>query len=168
MPTLVIGDLTQLPLVKLFFPLFLTTPQYQREDIEFYNVFQEIRTGHLSRKTKDIIQSKINTSNDPEKFYNTTRIVSICQAAFNINQLLCGYFLFDYTTNKPLTSTSEDTLDFENLTETNLSSYFKHSTNLPHITHLQEDARVMFLNNKLFDEDICNGSIEIITRIINN
>ncbi|RHZ89991.1 hypothetical protein Glove_9g20 [Diversispora epigaea] len=150
-PTLVIGDLAQLPPVKLkyifqsptwlsFFPLFLTIPQRQREDIEFYNVLQEIRTGHLSRRTKDIIQSKINTSNDPEKFYNTTHIVSTRQAAFNINQLLCSYLPFDHTTSEPLTSTSEDTVDFENLTETNLSPHFKHSTNLPHITHLQEEV----------------------------
>ncbi|RHZ81386.1 hypothetical protein Glove_120g184 [Diversispora epigaea] len=116
----------------------MTQIEIINKDIEFYNVLQEIRTGHLSRRTKDIIQSKINTSNDPEKFYNTTRIVNTHQAAFNINQLLCSYLPFDHITNEPLTSTSEDTLDFENLTETNLSPHFKHSTNLPHITHLQE------------------------------
>ncbi|CAG8587566.1 2773_t:CDS:2, partial [Diversispora eburnea] len=116
------------------------TIRSKQPNIEFYNVLQEIQTGHLSRRTKDIIQSKINTNNDPEKFYNTTHIVSTRQAAFNINQLLCSYLPFDHTTSEPLTSTSEDTLDFENLTETNLSPHFKHSTNLPHITYLQEEV----------------------------
>ncbi|CAG8666562.1 10270_t:CDS:1, partial [Dentiscutata heterogama] len=41
-------------------------------------------------------------------------------------------------------------------------------TNLSNHLYLQEGARVMFLNNKLFDDDICNGTIEIVTKLINN
>ena len=36
---------------------------------------------------------------------------------------------------------------------------FKHAANLPKEVHLQEGARVMFLNNKMFDENICNGTV---------
>ncbi|CAG8468233.1 10543_t:CDS:2 [Diversispora eburnea] len=98
------------------------------------------------------------------KFYNTTHIVNTRQAALDINQLLYSYLPFDHTTIEPLISISEDTLDFEILNENHLISYFKHSTNLPHI-NLREGACVMFLNNKLFDDDICNGSI---TKIVDN
>ena len=36
---------------------------------------------------------------------------------------------------------------------------FKHATNLPKEVYLQEGARVMFLNNKMFDENICNRTV---------
>src|SRR2546429_7010745 len=41
----------------------------------------------------------------------------------------------------------------------------KHAANLPKEVHLQEGARVMFLNNKMFDENICNGTVGVITRL---
>ena len=41
-------------------------------------------------------------------------------------------------------------------------------TNLPQSLYLQEGAQVMFLNNKLFDDGICNGTIGIITKLVNN
>jgi len=31
---------------------------------------------------------------------------------------------------------------------------------------LKEDARVMFLTNKLFNEELCNSSIGVITKLI--
>src|SRR5438874_4798745 len=42
---------------------------------------------------------------------------------------------------------------------------FKHATNLPKEVHLQEGARMMFLNNKMFVENICNGTVGVITRL---
>ena len=45
---------------------------------------------------------------------------------------------------------------------------FKHLMNLLKKVYLQEGACVMFLNNKLFEESICNGSVGIMTKIIKN
>ena len=45
---------------------------------------------------------------------------------------------------------------------------FKHATNLPKEVHLQEGARVMFLNNKMFDENICNGTVGVLTRLVDD
>ena len=42
---------------------------------------------------------------------------------------------------------------------------FKHATNLPKEV---EGARVMFLNNKMFDENICNKTVEVITRLVDD
>ena len=43
---------------------------------------------------------------------------------------------------------------------------FKNYTNLPKSVTIQEGARVMFLNNKLFEHNICNGTIGVITKVI--
>ena len=50
-------------------------------------------------------------------------------------------------------------LDFEMLDEDHSINQFKHATNLPKEVHLQEGARVMFLNNKMFDKSICDGTV---------
>ena len=42
---------------------------------------------------------------------------------------------------------------------------FKTKTNLPTTVRLQQGARVMFLNNSLINEGICNGTIGIITDV---
>ena len=42
---------------------------------------------------------------------------------------------------------------------------FKLKTNLPPIVQLQPDARIMYLNNSLIEQGICNGTIGIITNL---
>ncbi|CAG8758178.1 10317_t:CDS:1, partial [Acaulospora morrowiae] len=158
----------QSPAWKRFFPLFLTIPQRQQDDLEFYNILQEIRTGCLSSKSINTIESKININNNSQELYNTTHIVNLRQAADIINEMLCSHLPFDDTQNDPIISIANDILDFEILDDNHTISQFKHQTNLPKSVHLQEGARVMFLNNKLFDDDICNGTIGIVTDIINN
>ena len=169
---LVVGDLAQLlpirpgyvfqsPTWRKFFPFFLILPQRQQNDLEFYNVLQEIRTGHLSSRTINIINSKISPDNNPHELYDTTHIVNTGQAADTINEILCDHLPVDNTRNDPITSIAKDTLNFEALDDDHTTAQFKHQTNLPHSVHLQEGARVMFLNNKLFDDEICNGTIGI-------
>ena len=59
---IVIGDLAQLPPVRalsvfyspiwhLFYPLFLRQSRRQQEDVEFYNILEEIRFGNISSQT---------------------------------------------------------------------------------------------------------------------
>ncbi|CAG8643751.1 10294_t:CDS:1 [Ambispora leptoticha] len=122
--TLLVGNLAQLPSIKPkyifqslvwlpFFLLFLTLPQRQYDDHDFYNILQEIHIGRLSNRSLTILQSKINLTNDLTQFYNTTHIVDIRYEAQDINCLLCTYLPLDHTTSKPLISLSKDTFDFE-------------------------------------------------------
>src|SRR6185369_6306184 len=79
-PTLLVGDLAQLPPINgepifysqvwmRFFPLFLGRPQRQKTDPEFYDLLQELRFGHLSEKSKNLIMTKANT---PKKSTRTS------------------------------------------------------------------------------------------------
>src|SRR6185369_7423239 len=54
------------------------------------------------------------------------------------------------------------------LDEGHADNRFKHATNLPKEVRLQEGARMMFLNNKMFDENICNGTVGVITKLAND
>jgi len=46
-----------------------------------------------------------------------------------------------------------------------VQSQFKLKTNMPSTVRLQQDARVMYLNNSLINDGICNGTIGVITDI---
>ena len=61
-----------------------------------------------------------------------------------------------------------DALDFGILTKNHSYAKFKNLTNLPERVYLQEGSRVMFLNNKLFNKNICNGTIGVVTKMIND
>ena len=82
--------------------------------------------------------------------------------------MFCESLPFDKTCDEPVISIAEDMLDFEMLDEGHSISQFKHATNLPMEVQLQEGARVMFLNNKMFDESICNGTVGVITRLVDD
>src|SRR5207302_4765129 len=126
--------------------------------------------GNLSNESKRIIESKINEDKNIVEFYDTTHVVGTRKEAKGINMLLCDHIPFDENSNDPIISKSVDTLDFEALIKDDSFAYarFKNMTNLPEEVHLQEGARVMFLNNKLFGEDICNGTIGVVTKVIDD
>jgi ATP-dependent exoDNAse (exonuclease V) alpha subunit len=46
-----------------------------------------------------------------------------------------------------------------------VQSQFKLKTNMPSTVRLQQGARVMYLNNSLINDGICNGTIGVITDI---
>ena len=70
--------------------------------------------------------------------------------------------------DKFLISYSKDIINGE-VQEHGTSEYLmKHKTNLPSIVRLQIGCRVMFLNNKHINKQICNGTIGIITDIDKN
>jgi|SRR6185312_7955196 len=59
-----------------------------------------------------------------------------------------------------------DALDFLNGIKQNsetTQSLFKLKTNLPLTIRIQQESRVMFLNNSLIEKGICNGTIGVIT-----
>ena len=81
---------------------------------------------------------------------------------------MCDHLPFDETCSDPIISKSVDMLDFEMLSEDNSCVQFKNLTNLPETVCLQVGAHMMFLNNKLFDESICNGTIGVVTKMIDD
>ena len=88
---IVVGDLAQLPPVtglpvykssewKLFYPLFLSQPQRQIKDKEYYDALQEIRLGEISSTTWNLLYQKANTFDHQKPIntaLNTTNIVVI-------------------------------------------------------------------------------------------
>jgi hypothetical protein len=171
---IVVGDLAQLPPVRgltvfhstvwhLFYPLFLRHSKRQ-EDIEFYNMLEEIRFGNISQKTWNSLlekQQQYRASNSLDNILLTTHIVAHRQTADQINWTICN--------NLPVESDKfmiSNALDFEDdiqLSPTQSQHDFKSQTNLSTSLRLQQGARVMFLNNSLMSEGICNGTMGIIT-----
>ena len=101
---ILVRDLAQLPPVtglsvfhasvwKLFYPLFLKTPQCQNSDEEFYHMLEEIHMGNLSyetwnklhqRNSQFLIEVLLNT------LLNTTHIVGFKENAELINRTICN------------------------------------------------------------------------------
>ncbi len=65
-----------------------------------------------------------------------------------------------------LISIADDYINHVQCTPKEYDRQFRYYTNLPSELIIREGARVMFLTNKLFSEELCNGSIGIITKLI--
>ena len=173
----VVGDLAQLPPVtgspifkssiwKLFYPLFLHQPQRQQNQLEFYNMLQNIRLGNLTEEIWEKLQRKhesFNPNRPIDLLLNTTNIVGYRETADKINRLVCN--TLPITQEKFMISHAIDTVNGEqwnaNLTEKN----FKSKTNLPLSVRLQQGAKVMYLNNSKANLNIYNGTIGVITDV---
>ena len=178
-PTLLIGDLAQLlpvnekqifyaPEWQEFFPLFLTTSHRQQNDQLFYNILQEIRLGNISLQTKNLINEKVLLyQNNNIASLNTTYILGFRREADSINNLICRYLpVLEDTSNESLISIAIDQINHIECAPKEYDKQFRYHTNLPSELILKEGARVMFLTNKLFNEELCNGSIGVITKLI--
>ena len=177
---LLVGDLAQLPPIngqpvfnspvwKRFFPLFLNKSQRQKSDPTFYDLLQELRFGRLTEKSKKLIAAKINEPKKTENLITSTHLVSLRQVANEINELTSNSLPTNDESFGPFTSIAIDTINHETPPQ-NQRQYprFSNYTNLPEKVIVREGARVMYLNNKLFDHNICNETIGVITNIIDN
>jgi ATP-dependent DNA helicase PIF1 len=86
---IVVGDLVQLPPVtgspifkssiwKLFYPLFLRQPHRQQNQLEFYEMLQNIRLGNITEEMWNKLQRKhesFNPNRPIDLLLNTTNIV---------------------------------------------------------------------------------------------
>lgn len=98
-----------------------------------------------------------------EDALSTTHIVGYRETAEQINVQICNTLPIE--NEKYLISYSKDIINGE-VQEHGTSEYLmKHKTNLPSIVRLQVGCRVMFLNNKHINKQICNGTIGIVTDI---
>lgn len=103
-------------------------------------------------------------------FYNLLQeLVGLRQSADSINDLLCKNHPLDNESPSPIISLLIDTLNHSTLSfDQQKTFHFNRHTNLPEKITLQEGARIMFLNNKLFEHEICNGTVGIITKLIDS
>ena len=174
---IVVGDLAQLPPVtglpvykssewKLFYPLFLRQPQRQIQDKEYYNTLQEIRLGEISLATWNLLYQKAGIF-DHQKPINTalniTNIVGYKKTANQINNIICN--MLPVTENKFLISSAIDFIDNQQCNPDDFQKLFKKRTNFPNHLRLQQGARVMYLRNNLIDQNICNGTVGVVTDI---
>ncbi|GBC40545.2 PIF1-like helicase domain-containing protein [Rhizophagus irregularis DAOM 181602=DAOM 197198] len=178
-PTLLIGDIAQLPPVsgkqvfyapewQEFFPLFLTT-SHRQQDRSFYNILEEMRIGNISSETRRLIDEKVQSyQSNNEMSTDTTYIFGFRHNADSINNLICGYLpIFKDISSGFLISTAIDYVNEKECIPKEYDKQFRHYTNLPSELIIREGARVMFLTNKLFNEQLCNGSIGVVTKLIN-
>jgi hypothetical protein len=93
------------------------------------------------------------------------------ETATEINTKICDALLdmantTSATIKEQLCSISIDFLEDERLDPSETQPMFKQRTNLPHRLVLCVGARVMFLDNPLFNRGLCNGTVGIVTNII--
>jgi hypothetical protein len=172
---IVVGDLTQLPPVKgeavfyssvwqLFYPLFLYKSQRHHEDEEFYQMLEEIRFGRISdttwTKLMDRAESYTNNQSS-NSLLTTTHIVGYCETSKQINNSICN--ILPVNIDKYIVAESIDFLDGKHISSELTQTAFKSKTNMPTTLRLQQGARVMYLNNSLIKDGICNGTIGVIT-----
>jgi ATP-dependent DNA helicase PIF1 len=176
---LVTGDLCQLPPVQgtavfhspvwqLFYPLFLCNSQRQLNDNQYFNLLEEVRLGRISDASWQMLQRKhsqySNTLTSANAF-NTTSIVGYKQSAERLNISLCN--LLQVTCEDDiLISTAIDKVNGEVWSSEHSQRMFKQHTNLPVKVRLQAGARVMYLTNDMINQGICNGTIGIVTKVI--
>ncbi len=174
---ILIRNLAQLPSITgqpvfravawpLFYPLFLKTPQRQHNDPMFYQILQEVRLGNISIETWNILQQHHSEFlNQPliDILLNTTHIVGFKQIAQQINTMVCN--TLPISENGFLISQVTDFVNSQQWNNQETNKMFKPKINLSSYLHLQQGARVIYLNNSLIEQGICNGTISIITNV---
>jgi len=146
------------PVWRLFYPLILSTSHRQSNDTGFFSILEELRFGTLSVETIQLLIRKHQEYTAASSTLTTTHICSYRRHADHINDLI--------TSTLPEAASYEnlavDLIDNEPVSLDTSSRSFKHYTNLPDRLIIAIGARVMFLNNSLFQHGICNGSIGVI------
>lgn len=127
---------------------------------------EEIHIGKISSTTWKLLEQKqkestITLSGIEE--LNMTHIVGYCESANCINTSICNLLTVDE--NGYLINNAIDIINDDIWEDGKAQSLFKNHTNLPITVCLQHGARVMYLNNDMFNEGICNGTIGIITNV---
>jgi len=172
---ILVGDLAQLPPVRgeyvfyssvwhLFYPLFLHEPQRQYDDQQFYQMLEEIRFGKISDSSwTKITEKAANYDANPTSDWllTTTHIIGD-----QINRTICNILPVDG--DKYLLAEAIDFMEGKRLQPENSQTEFKSKTNMPPTIRLQQAARVMYLNNSLIEDGICNGTVGVVTDLDKN
>jgi ATP-dependent DNA helicase PIF1 len=172
---IVFGDLMQLPPVdgikvfkaavwRLFHPLFLEQPRRQG-DQRFFRVLNKIRFGIVDEEVKEILTERWQQYDPLQSVWNTTYLCSLRKEADAMNHTV----LSGMPRSKAITYNAVDFENGERLEGTEFSRTFKRGTNFPSKVICNIGAKVMFLTNSMLAEKgISNGSIGVITDILDN
>ena len=175
MHVIVFGDLMQLPPVdgikvfkaavwRLFHPLFLEQPRRQ-SDQRFFRVLNKIRFGIVDEEVKEILTEHWQQYDPLQSVWNTTYLCSLRKEADAMNHTV----LSGMPRSKAITYNAVDFENGERLEGTEFSRTFKRGTNFPSKVICNIGAKVMFLTNSMLAEKgISNGSIGVITDILDN
>ncbi len=82
-----------------------------------------------------------------------------------INETVLNYLPIDESYDLSFASFAKDKLNKTLWGDKKCNKHFRRYTNLPDIVQIQKGAHVMFLNNTLYSDGICNGSIGIVMKI---
>ncbi len=137
-------------------------------DNNFYNMFQEIRTGNITQKTIETIKTKVKNYQPLEDILDTTHIVSHQITSQTINSIISTKlpsFSSNGLNEESFTSIANDFVNNEQWTIYQAEKAFMHHTNYSFKLTLAISARVMYLNNDQFKHGLYNGFIEIIIKI---
>ena len=171
---LLIGDLAQLPPVgapfvfksatwECFMPLILSKPKRHSDDLEFFEILQEIRFNQITEETWQKLQEKLNTPSNINPL-ETTFIMGYRHMVDTVNETIINYLPIDEL-DQPFTLFAEDRLNNELWSIEKSDKLFRKYTNFPSTIQIQKGAHIMFLNNTLYENGIYNSSISIIIKI---
>ena len=170
------GDLTQFPhnqpthilhnRLAIILPTISKETQRQHANTRLYRMLQKVQTGQISTESWNMLQQRhseflIRPSNDI--LLNTTHIVGFKETAKQINRMICN--ILPVPNNKFLISQAIDIIDSIQWNTFLSNQSFKSRTNLPPSVRLQPGACIMYLNNSLIEQGICNGTVGIITDV---
>src|SRR6266542_528393 len=171
-----VGNLAQLPPVKgdavfyssiwqLFYPLILHKSYRQCDDEQFFQMLEEIKFGKISNATWAKLMEKAanynNNQSSLDLLLTTTHIVGYSETSNQINHTICN--ILPINDDKYLLAEAIDFLKGKRMSPELVQTEFKLKTNMPPTIRLQQGARVMYLNNSLIKNGICNGTIGVIT-----
>jgi ATP-dependent DNA helicase PIF1 len=172
---IVFGDLLQLPPVdgikvfkanvwRLFHPLFLEQPRRQ-SDRAFFRVLNKIRFGVVDEEVKELLTEHWQMYDPLQSVWDTTYLSSLRKEADAMNHTV----LSGMPRDRAITFNAVDFENGERLEGTELFRIFKRGTNFPSQVICNIGAKVMFLTNSMLaDKGIANGSIGVITDILDN
>jgi ATP-dependent DNA helicase PIF1 len=168
---LLIGYIVQLPPVgapfiftsaswNLFMPLILSTPKRHSDNLEFFEILQQIRFNRITEETWE----KLNTPANINSSLETTHIMGYHYMTDTLNETIMNYLPIDELDDS-FVSLAEDRLNSEPWDDRKSNKHFRKYTSFPDTIRIQRGTQVIFLNNTSFNNGIYNGTIGIITKI---
>ena len=147
-------------------PLILSTPKRHSDDLEFFQILQQIRFNQITEETWEKLKEKLSSSANSKSSLETTHIMGYRHMVDMINETIINYLPIDES-DQPFISIAEDRLNKKLWDTKKCNKHFRKYTNFPEMIHIQKGVRVMFLNNTLYENGIYNGSIGIIMKVHN-
>src|SRR5262249_16379258 len=120
---------------------------------------------NIDDATWEFLQTKLEADRlRHHEILSTTHITGFRMTALEYNNVICSHLPQPNTEEIfSLISPSIDNLQDQKWLSSHADHLFPTRTNLVSDLQIQVGARVMFLNNSLFDSGLCNGTLGIVT-----